>query len=182
MDQINKKTRKFKDQTEQEVRQIVQDIFNPKRISNIKVHKRDDEITCNIYTEWVSKDDDGKEEVTTCKDEIALSNPFDNGEDAIHADFSIRKDDYIKLKQFCFAKEIYGESISWMFNNPYEIKALEQEPKKGRWITQWNIVHQKEYYYCSECREEFSYDGETGIKMNDYNYCPNCGAKMRNEV
>ncbi len=51
--------------------------------------------------------------------------------------------------------------------------------KMGRWITQWNIAHQKEYYFCSECREEFSYDGETGIKMNDYTFCPNCGAKMR---
>lgn len=47
---------------------------------------------------------------------------------------------------------------------------------KGKWMTQWNAAHQKEYYYCSECREEFSYDGETGIKMNDYKYCPNCGS------
>lgn len=52
------------------------------------------------------------------------------------------------------------------------------QPKTGRWITQWNVAHQKEYYYCSECREEFSYDGETGIKMNDYDYCPYCGARM----
>lgn len=52
------------------------------------------------------------------------------------------------------------------------------EPKTGHWITQWNLAHQKEYYYCSECREEYSYDGETGIKMNDYKYCPNCGARM----
>ena len=53
--------------------------------------------------------------------------------------------------------------------------------KTGHWITQWNGVHQKEYYYCSECREEFSYDGETGIKMNDYDFCPNCGADMRGD-
>jgi Pyruvate/2-oxoacid:ferredoxin oxidoreductase delta subunit len=56
----------------------------------------------------------------------------------------------------------------------------EQRPK-GHWITQRNIAHQKDYYYCSECREEFSYDGETGIKMSDYNFCPNCGADMRGE-
>ena len=61
----------------------------------------------------------------------------------------------------------------------YVIKALEQEPRKGHWITQWNPAHQKEYYYCSECREEYSYDGETGIKMNDYNFCPNCGSDNR---
>ena len=53
--------------------------------------------------------------------------------------------------------------------------------KKGLWIPHWNVVHQKEYYYCSECGEEFSYDGETGIKMIDYNFCPNCGADMRGD-
>lgn len=53
--------------------------------------------------------------------------------------------------------------------------------KIGRWITQWNPAHQKEYYYCSECREEYSYDGETGIKMNNYKFCPNCGVKMEVE-
>lgn len=53
---------------------------------------------------------------------------------------------------------------------------VEAVNKTGHWITQWNVAHQKEYYYCSECREEFSYDGETGIKMNDYNFCPNCGS------
>lgn len=58
----------------------------------------------------------------------------------------------------------------------------EQEPKTGHWITQWNVAHQKEYYCCSECREEFSYDGETGIKMNDYGYCPRCGAKMEEQA
>ena len=65
----------------------------------------------------------------------------------------------------------YGESIN------AAVKALE-EPKTGHWITQWNVVHRKEYYYCSECREEFSYDGETGNKMNAYDFCPNCGCRM----
>ena len=60
-----------------------------------------------------------------------------------------------------------------------ETHARDCVSKKGHWITQWNVTHQKEYYYCSECREEFSYDGETGIKMNDYSYCPNCGSCNR---
>lgn len=29
---------------------------------------------------------------------------------------------------------------------------------------------------CSECVAEWSFDAETGV--SDYNYCPNCGAKM----
>ena len=31
---------------------------------------------------------------------------------------------------------------------------------------------------CPECWEEFSFDYETGIGMDDYNFCPNCGANM----
>lgn len=59
------------------------------------------------------------------------------------------------------------------------LELLEQESRVGHWITKWNAAHQKEYYYCSECREEFSYDGETGIKMDNYDFCPNCGARMK---
>jgi hypothetical protein len=65
------------------------------------------------------------------------------------------------------------------YNKGYADGMKAQEPRKGHWITQWNPAHQKEYYYCSECREEYSYDGETGIKMNDYNFCPNCGSDNR---
>ena len=32
---------------------------------------------------------------------------------------------------------------------------------------------------CIECREEYSYDAETGISAGDYKFCPNCGAIMR---
>ena len=114
---------KFTELSEKEVRQIVQDIFSPKKISNVKIHKRADEITCDIYTEWTSHDDNGEEDVTTIKDAIILRNPFDYGEDALWADFQLEKDDYNKLKQFCYAKGIYGVAIGWMFDNPY----LEEE-------------------------------------------------------
>lgn len=81
-------------------------------------------------------------------------------------------------------------TIEWYRTNPQhftednlieDMKGLPPvTPKQrtGHWITQWNVVHQTEYYYCSECREEFSYDGEIGIKMNDYDFCPHCGAKL----
>lgn len=75
-----------------------------------------------------------------------------------------------------FIRTEYREQVHEALNMAVEaIKAQ----KVGHWITQWNVTHQKEYYYCSECREEFSYDGETGIKMNDYSFCPNCGAKLK---
>ena len=31
---------------------------------------------------------------------------------------------------------------------------------------------------CSNCQHEYSFDEETGVSAMEYNYCPNCGAKM----
>lgn len=48
------------------------------------------------------------------------------------------------------------------------IKALEQEPRKGHWITRPHIYG---VAFCSECGFE--------LKINNTNYCPNCRADMR---
>lgn len=45
------------------------------------------------------------------------------------------------------------------------IKALEQEPKTGHWIT-CNVLQEVK---CSECRVCF---------RHTTNYCPNCGTRM----
>lgn len=62
------------------------------------------------------------------------------------------------------------------------IEELSKERKKGKWIYQF---HEDEVgVTCSECEgyaESFArwiYD--EGYRI-DYNYCPNCGAKMENE-
>lgn len=34
-------------------------------------------------------------------------------------------------------------------------------------------------FVCSECDKEFGWDIETGIAISDNNFCPNCGADMR---
>lgn len=47
------------------------------------------------------------------------------------------------------------------------IKALEQKPRKGKWISKPHVYG---VTYCSECNFE--------LKIDDTNYCPNCGAKM----
>ena len=112
--------RKFLDLSEDEIKQIVTDIFSPKKITCIKKSKKWDEITCKIYTEWETTDDEGNEISEIIHDEITLMNPFDYGEDAIQAEFQLNGNDYKKLKQFCFAKGIYGASIEWLLNNPYE--------------------------------------------------------------
>ena len=46
-------------------------------------------------------------------------------------------------------------------------RALEQEPTTGHWITKPHVYG---VTYCSECDFE--------LKIDNTNYCPNCGAKM----
>ena len=115
----NEKADMFKmcELTDEDIRRIVTDIFGPKRITGIRRHKREDYISCNIYTEWSSTDENGEVETTTCRDEIELRNPFEYGDDAIRSgDFPLRWQDYTMLKQFCFA---HGIIPGWVRNNPY---------------------------------------------------------------
>jgi len=128
-----KRAKTFLDLTNEEVKQIVTDIFSCERVTNIKRDRKYDEITCNIYTEWHSTNDKGEDEYDVVCDELTLKNPFDYGEDAIHVDFSVRWDDYKQLKQFCFAKGIYGREIDFLFDNPYmEEKEEEKEEEVER--------------------------------------------------
>lgn len=59
---------------------------------------------------------------------------------------------------------------------------VEVEPiRHGHWNKRYYPMHDGsdlEMFWCSNCREEFSYDAETGISITDSNYCPNCGARM----
>ncbi len=101
-----------------EIIQIATDIFNAKKVTNIKIHKKDGEITCKAYLEWETTDNNGKQVVYTSPSEVIMSNPFDNGSDALLID-----DDYTsfeerqKFKQFCFAKGIYETAM--IEKNPY---------------------------------------------------------------
>lgn len=105
------------DLSDEDIAHIVTDMFSPKKITNIRRHKRDDYVSCNVYTEWFSKDENGKEEATVCKDEVELRNPFEYGQGAICAEgIPLNSSDYVKFKQFCFAR---GMRPDWMENNPY---------------------------------------------------------------
>lgn len=112
--------RRISDLTNDEIKFIVNEIFKPKKITNIKAHKREDMISCTIYTEWTGKDDNGNEEITVIQDYVELRNPFDYETEAIWwQDVAIHRDDYDKLKSYCYIKGIYGESIKWLTDNPY---------------------------------------------------------------
>lgn len=56
------------------------------------------------------------------------------------------------------------------------IKALEQQPKTGKWIEE-DVFDGELVYRCSECGEPFWLENGTP-KDNEYNFCPKCGAKM----
>ena len=54
----------------------------------------------------------------------------------------------------------------------------------GRWIEKWGLydkgfyISRKVWYECSHCGMKTNYRDECFEKEVDYNYCPNCGAKM----
>lgn len=114
------------DLSNEDIVRIVTDIFSPKRIANITRHEREDYISCDIYTEWLSEDGNNKKEI---RNEIELRDPFKYGLNAIRsARMPVRGSGrgrcYIKLMQFCFAK---GMKPDWMENNPYEVNALHMD-------------------------------------------------------
>lgn len=56
------------------------------------------------------------------------------------------------------------------------------QPKHGKWIDQNEVDNTMEgYYECSECKEIYFMFDE-GPLENNYKFCPNCGADMREET
>lgn len=56
------------------------------------------------------------------------------------------------------------------------LPSVQPKQKTGRWI----YMKDCEDWFCSNCKDIFMLLEGTP-KDNDYNYCPNCGAKMRME-
>ena len=57
------------------------------------------------------------------------------------------------------------------YNKGYEAGMKAQEPRKGHWLRRPHVYG---VTYCSVCDFE--------LKIDNTNYCPNCGAKMKSEV
>lgn len=54
--------------------------------------------------------------------------------------------------------------------------------KTSHWIRRRYISNERssvDTLVCSACRAEYSFDYETGVSAEDWNFCPNCGAKMK---
>ena len=80
--------------------------------------------------------------------------------------------------------EDYGCEIPEGFNQDhldratFAIKQLPPiQPKRGKWIktASWGRV-----YYCDQCRNYLDFDG-VNAGRGSTNFCPNCGADMREE-
>lgn len=56
------------------------------------------------------------------------------------------------------------------------IKALERKNVNAEWIP---LEPNYEYYACSKCRSEYTI---FSCEMKRYNFCPNCGADMRQQT
>ena len=108
------KNRRFTDLTNNEVEQIIKDIFEPTKITCLKKHKKDDMFSCKIYTEWET--DSKSEEAIAIDDELEIGNPWTLGSNALYINMSVDSSDYIKLKQFCIAKGVLPD---WVADNPY---------------------------------------------------------------
>jgi DNA-directed RNA polymerase subunit RPC12/RpoP len=56
--------------------------------------------------------------------------------------------------------------------------------KTPHWIRRRYISNERpvDMLVCSACNTEFSFDHETGVSAEDWNFCPNCGAKMKDGV
>lgn len=57
-----------------------------------------------------------------------------------------------------------------------QMPSAQPEPKRGKWLPD-NNNYIYEQYVCSECKNSFKVDTCMGKPM--WNFCPNCGADMR---
>jgi hypothetical protein len=76
------------------------------------------------------------------------------------------------IKSECYIANLLNLDRTRMVNTALDlaIKALEQQPKIGHWITTRTFMHDGEFY-CDKCK----CDSPNNEK---WDYCPNCGAKM----
>ena len=59
------------------------------------------------------------------------------------------------------------------------IPAADVEPvRHGRWVRTEDDWNSLTTFQCTVCGEEFCFEIDEDLELLNYNYCPNCGAKM----
>lgn len=102
------KYREFLSLTDEEVRFILNEIFQPVKVENIKRDKKWNEITAEMTTDGWGVEEDS-DETTEITDVIELT------VDGMNVDFSLTSEDILKYQQFLLAKGC-DERLK---NNPY---------------------------------------------------------------
>ena len=71
----------------------------------------------------------------------------------------------------CDEIDMYNEGIDAAWNRIKQAPTIDAEPvRHGKWIEHLNYKEERDgYYWCPLCQK---------MATREYNYCPNCGAKM----
>ena len=95
-----------------------------------------------------------------------------------HHDFFV--DAYGGFKNMTQTDKARVDEITNCIAEVVNAPSVRPQEQTGHWINRHIIANTSiDMIVCSECGEEFSYDAETGI--SEYNYCPNCGARMESD-
>ena len=71
----------------------------------------------------------------------------------------------------------YNPEVLSQYLQEYFIPSAEPERKTGKWI---KVGHWGRSYKCNQCGNYLDFDG-VNAGRGDANFCPNCGADMRQE-
>ena len=70
-------------------------------------------------------------------------------------------------------EDFMPEAKAWLNDAP----SIDIEPKRGEWVkrTHDTLIAQVNFAYCSECGQPIMHEHTRSL----WNFCPNCGADMR---
>ena len=78
--------------------------------------------------------------------------------------------------------EKHGIRIADLCDTFGDIPAADVAPvRHGRWEKSEDNYYSLNLVKCSVCHEEWCFEIDDDVKDLNYNYCPNCGAKMDKE-
>ena len=75
-------------------------------------------------------------------------------------------------------KSFGHDAIEIMAEVRYMPAADVVEVKHGKWIESEDDYYGLYIIKCSLCREVWCFEVKDDVKLMNYNYCPNCGARM----
>ena len=74
---------------------------------------------------------------------------------------------------------IYADAYNDLAEDFHRIPAADVEPvRRGQWFRYEDDWNSLTTFQCSVCGEEYCFERDEDILTLNYNYCPNCGAKM----